>query len=100
MTAFKSKDGWEAQTDFPIDDTKILRVMTYKNDRGMSTYARIITISPQGYASFSSADYRKLIMTDNTARATEKSINLQHNIVVANVDEYLAEVAAFYKEKV
>jgi hypothetical protein len=99
----KTKSGWKAETDFPLDDdhacdegmSRILQLRTYKHDRGgIITYAGAAQVGGGFTRTAIFQDFHKVV-AHSPARATEKAVSEQHAAAVANVEAILAEAVAY-----
>lgn len=107
----KRKDGWHAKTLITLGPApaqehmahrgpgeRVLSISTYKNSRGLGSYASVAH-HYDGCVSFAiGGDYSKhLIQTQE--RCTEKAIRAQHAQALALAQQILDEAHAYYAAK-
>ena len=98
----KGRDGWMAQSDFPmpeIGDGRVLQINTAKGDRGIYSAASI-HVHREGIVTFVIyGDYRRVLERNKETRCTEKTIAEMHARSLALLDTLKAEAVAFYQTK-
>ncbi len=81
---------------------KHVKICTYKNHKGLASYARAGELDNTGDCSIFSymmfSDYSKTLVFTPKARATEKNLIATHQEALSKLDEIKAEVQAFYEK--
>lgn len=92
-----------AENEFPITSMPgyLLLIGTGKGlRRGLRTYAMVQKDEGLGCRSYVMfGDFRKTVIEEPGARATEKAIAIQHAKALEQSDALLAEAVKFYQEK-
>ncbi len=95
---YKSIRGWEAKSEFPLPENKVLVFLTMKRSSGaLVTTARVNKIEGQFQVSAMSDFSYNVLST--TLRASEKAVGEQHAAALRKKDEILEKVDAFYSTK-
>ncbi len=104
--ATKSRDGWQSENWIPLEgDTmnvgdRFLRLSTYKSDRaGLVTFATVCTKTDVGYCHAMFSDYSKRVMQSGS-RCTEKSVTVQHQTALNDIEFILADARSHYAKEV
>jgi len=94
---YKGRDGWKAETQIPLTGDTInegdqyLNLSTYKSSgKGLVTFASVCTKTDVGFQIALGRDYMKAV-TKSPARCTEKSVKLQHEATLDDIDTILAD---------
>lgn len=96
-----NNDGWTAESFVPVPGLpadRVLHVSTWKHSNGyLFASVNLVTVMPdgKGYSWAMFSDYDKRIKGPPLKRASEKAVRDFHASVLAGIDPYLAEAAAF-----
>jgi hypothetical protein len=110
----KGRDGWEQKTQIELGTIdgkeRVLVIETGKGYRGgLRTTATMHTVESSGFLSFrmsmsmagggkgtkAEGDFRETVK-EEVARTTEKAVNVQHALVMDDVEAIIARAIAFY----
>jgi hypothetical protein len=96
--------GWQANTDIPLEGTRVLRLHTSKHlvrgvAAGVSTQASVHKVEGQFITHELFGDYSQTVARDAISKCTEKSVTALHTKALAGLDAILAEVKAYYAAK-
>jgi hypothetical protein len=96
--------GWQANTDIPLEGTRVLRLHTSKHQvrgvaAGVSTQASVHKVEGQFITHELFGDYSKTVALDSISKCTEKSVKALHAEALGRLDDILAEVKAYYAAK-
>lgn len=95
----KGREGWEVETQVPMDGGYILRIATSKRFSGiLATTASRFKLIDGGMTCVMFQDFSKTVVQEKV-RVTEKSAIEQHKIALNQLDVLRAEVDAFYAQK-
>lgn len=104
--AMKGRDGWQSENWIPLEGETInegdrfLKLMTYKSDRaGLVTSATVCAKTDVGYCHAMFSDYSKRVMQSKT-RETEKSVEVQHQAALNDLEFILADARSHYAKEV
>lgn len=103
MQVKRGRDGLEAETRVPLGfDRRELRITTGKGSRGVYTGCQVVQVAADGlgFSFLMYGDFGKVLNQDKAARATEKTIRTMHASALVGVDAVVADVMAFYGQKV
>lgn len=97
----KGRDGWIAESNYPLGGHRLLKVSTWKGSYGgVSTSASVCEVNSDGSSVIALfADYSKTIITDRGVRCTEKTVTQQHATALAMLPDVVREVTDFYVRK-
>jgi uncharacterized protein YmfQ (DUF2313 family) len=98
MKMMNNKDGYQAVSMIPFDDTRSLRIVTRKYLGELTTIASIVTNTDMGFAFMMLKDWNALVASDKT-RVTTKAIKQQHEKVLTKVEDYKKAAFQFYSQR-
>ena len=99
MSTYVRKDvrgNWKAETDFPLSDTKRLKLSTSKVSTGhLVTTLTGCTVDGIWETHELHKDFYKRLEVSKPGRVTEKAVTEQHNKF--NINDLVTEAKTFYK---
>ena len=96
MKMLKNKDGYQAITMIPFDDSRSMRIVTRKYLGELATTASVVTNTELGFTFMMYQDWNALVESDKT-RVTSKAVKEQHERALTKIDQYLASAFQFYQ---
>jgi hypothetical protein len=115
MSIIKGRDGWQGRDYIELGEVQIedlgrtvtakerIRVSTYKDGKGLSTYASFVRSIPSSSPGVNFEQHRVFhdfaaVVERNQVRATEKAVREQHTAVMGQVEWLKGLVAAHQQE--
>ncbi|MDR2839039.1 MAG: hypothetical protein LBV49_10835 [Azonexus sp.] len=104
----RTKDGWTAKTETPLENNRILTISTRRNTYGqLVSNASVSTIVENGMVChvFSTrpgrGDFSANLLANTVTRITEKAVRLQHEtaLAMAEVDGLKTRIANHYAQQ-
>jgi ribosomal protein L3 len=90
------RKNWRAATSIDLEDARVLRIETSKNDSGyVTTLATVHKRERDTLIHAMFADYSKYLAKEKI-RATDKAITAQHDKVLADLPTIMADVTRHY----
>ena len=96
MKLTKNKDGYQAITMIPFDDSRSMRIVTRKYIGELATTASVVTNTDIGFTFMMYQDWNALVESDKT-RVTSKAVKEQHERAMSKIDKYLSAAFQFYQ---
>lgn len=99
---FRDRDGWNATSEMDLTGDQLLKIRSYRNDRGLlRTSATVHTKVEGGLRHImgfgtSGGDFSETLVVTKPARVTEKVISAQHESVLKTIPGILSAVQAHY----
>lgn len=100
-TTFKGRDGWQAETQVPLQGRKILTIDTRKGSRGLRTSITGVTLADDGRSTTWEmfGDFSEKIDAAPGTRCTEKTVREAHAAALLHVDAVKVRAMEFYAAK-
>lgn len=98
VNAYKSHYGWKAESNVDLFEGKVLNIVTMKRSSGqLVTTANAAQDLGDGSISYMMfQDFRVNVVSSSPKRVNEKVVLEQHNGVVQNIADVVAQAKAFY----
>jgi hypothetical protein len=98
MKLMKNKDGYQAVTMFPFDETRTMRISTSKYLGDLCTTASVVTLTEYGFSHVIFKDWTALIEREKT-RVTSGAVKKQHEDALKKIDACIQSAQQFYEHQ-
>lgn len=93
-----ARNGWAAETDLPLDNGRVLKILTMKRHNGqISTSAQAVAITEHGFSFVMYQDFHRHSIAHSMDRCTEKNVAAQHRGVIDTAQHLVAAANNFYQ---
>ena len=93
-----ARNGWTAETDLPLDNSRILKLLTMKRHSGeIATSCQAVEKTETGFSFVMYQDFHRHSIARSKDRCTEKNVTDQHLGVLDTAQHLVAAANSFYQ---